>query len=136
MLFIKSVECGQPHHTGEMIMGFRTMFLEWIGRPALAQMREEAERLRQRRMGDVLLVMARYYQEHPKNASMTFWVIAQKLRQEGLVIDLIALIQTLDNLMAQGLIQKLDGGNKERRATDVDYIISDNGLNHVGRFDD
>ena len=116
-------------------MGFRTMFLQLIGRPTVEQLRETAERLRQKRMGDVLLVMARHYHEYPNNGSWPYWVIAHKLRQESAGMAPMTLVETLEQLTAQGLIQRLDGGDKQRPATAVDYIISDKGLNHVGPFD-
>lgn len=92
---------------------------------------EELEHVKEKEKQRVLRVMANCYQSN-RNAAISLSSIYYKLKECGWYMEVIPLIDIITELTRMGFIQRLDGGDSEKPAKDVEYVISDRGLNFLG----
>lgn len=104
-------------------------FIKNLFEPSPKQLQKEKER----HMRHVLLVMA---ERRCANLDDTpsLYNIHRYLLGYGWAVPPITLIDTLNDLIEKGFIQRLDGGDKTLDPAKGAYVISGNGLNHLGLY--
>ncbi|MBP6888591.1 MAG: hypothetical protein KBC21_02695 [Candidatus Pacebacteria bacterium] len=91
---------------------------------------EQLEAVEERRKNLILRIMANYHRGDDFG-SMSFRKIYLEFnRHEALKSE--DFLRLLQEVITAGFVQRLDGGNKELSPRQVTYVISSNGLNHIG----